>query len=204
MGTMNMFDGCSDSTLNERLEWLHAPSEWSFGLDGLSIVPAGETDFYRPASGTGRDDASLLYTKVTGDFTAVTSAFAHLAGFGDAAALTVRASESKWAKLCLERSPVGELAVVSVVTDPWSDDANNELLSSPECRLRITRKGSTFGMHYRVDGTNWRFVRSFAMELPETVMVGIHAQAPFGEGCRVRFASFEILSSTVANFRSGE
>ena len=201
---MNMFEGCSANKLDPRLSWLHEPREWRLGNDGLSVVPNAETDFYRPNGRDGKDNAALLYTEVSGDFTAVTHATAELVGFGDAAALTARVDEKTWAKLCLERSPIGEIAAVSVVTNPFSDDANNELVPAPECFLRLTRKGDTFGMFYSLDGKLWRFVRSFVMAVPKTIMVGIHAQAPFVGGCRVSFRSFEIVPTAVADFRSGE
>ena len=127
-----------------------------------------------------------------------------LVGFGDAAAMTVRAKDNLWAKLCLERSPIGDVSVVSVVTNVNSDDANNELLKKPSCFLRITRKGDVFGMHYSLDGTVWRFVRTFILDMPETVMVGIHAQAPFMGGCKVLFKSLEMYGVPVEDFRSGE
>ncbi len=127
--------------------------------------------------GMPNDNACLLYTEVTGDFTAVTQARAHLVGFGDAATLTVRAGATQWAKLCLERSPIGDVAAVSVVTNTWSDDANNELVPTPSATWG-TRKGDVFGMHYSLDGQTWRFVRTFGMAMPETVKVGIHAQVP--------------------------
>lgn len=201
---MNLFDGCSGQQLANGLAWTCEPPEWRFDDTGLLIVPKAKTDFFRPYKGTPVDSACLLYKTVTGDFTAITRARADLVGFGDAAALTVRYSATQWAKLCLERSPIGDVSVVSVVTNPYSDDANNEQLPEPECYLRITRKGDVFGMHYSLDGKVWRFVRTFGMALPETVMIGIHAQAPFEEGCQVRFAGFALRSDPVRDFRSGE
>jgi len=59
-------------------------------------------------------------------------------------------------------------------------------------------------MHYSLDGKLWRFVRTFGMALPPTVMVGIHAQAPFVGGCSARFATFTMSSEPVYDFRSGE
>jgi hypothetical protein len=200
----NLFDGCHDRTLNDTLQWLNEPPEWRFEDHELIIVPQGETDFFRPYKGEGKDNACLLYTEVTGDFTAVTQAHAHLVGFGDAAAITVRAGEALWAKLCLERSPIGDVAVVSVVTQPWSDDANGELQPDPVCFLRITRKGDVLGMHASRDGETWRFVRTFGMALPARVKVGIHAQAPFGGGCHARFSRFMLSPTPVEDFRSGE
>jgi len=201
---MDLFDGCTGKTLANGLAWLNEPPDWSFDDTGLTVVPKAKTDFFRPYRETPNDSAGLLHVQVSGDFTAVTKAQAALAAFGDAAALTVRESEVRWAKLCLERSPIGDISVVSVVTDQWSDDSNGELLEQPECYLRLTRRGNLFGMHYSLDSTIWRFVRAFGFELPDTVMVGIHAQAPFQGGCRAVFESMHVTSEPVPDFRSGE
>jgi regulation of enolase protein 1 (concanavalin A-like superfamily) len=127
-----------------------------------------------------------------------------LVAFGDAAALTVRARNDLWVKLCLERSPIGDINVVSVVCRGEADDANGELLDEPKCHLRISREGNLFGMHYSLDGKTWRFIRAFVLDMPETVKVGVHAQAPFTAGCRALFRSFELKSKPVKDFRSGE
>lgn len=201
---MNLLADCRGKTLANDLKWLNEPPQWQITDGALDITPAAPSDFFRPFEGNRRDNCCLLYKDVTGDFTAVACAKADLADFGDAAAVTVRASETQWAKVCVERNPIGDVSLVSVVTDPWSDDSNSELLSSPECFMRLTRKGSMFGMHYSLDGTVWRFVRAFAMELPSAVKVGIHAQAPFTPGCHVRFRSFSISPQPVADLRSGE
>jgi regulation of enolase protein 1 (concanavalin A-like superfamily) len=208
---VNLLAGCSRRTLANGLRWLNEPEEWSFDEHGgLSITPNAATDFFRPLSdiaAPANDNCCLLYKTLTGDFTATTFARADLKDFGDAAALTMRVSPSQWAKVCLERSPIGDIALVSVVTNPFSDDANSELLSSPECWLRLSRKGASFGMHFSLDGRpgSWRLVRAFGMELPPDtpVMVGIHAQAPITGGCSAWFQSFELTDVPVSDFRSG-
>ena len=201
---MNLLVDCNGMTLANDLKWLNEPPEWEFGDTGLRIVPRAPSDFFRPYDGPPNDNCCLLYRETTGDFTATAQVTAQLVDFGDAAALTVRASETQWAKLCLERSPIGEVSLVSVVTNPWSDDSNSEIVTSSECYLRLTRKGNVFGMHYSLDGTKWRFVRTFALELPPRVMVGIHAQAPFTPGCQVVFQSLTVSPDPVGDFRSGE
>jgi uncharacterized protein len=201
---MNLLEGHSGPSIPQGLRWLREPQSFSFGRDGLRIVPAPRTDFFRPHGGEAVDNACLLYRLVSGDFTAVAEAEADLVGFGDAAALTVRSSPELWAKLCLERSPVGEVSIVSVVTEVSSDDANNELLPRPACLLRITRRGDVFGMHFSTGGNRWRFVRTFGLRMPPEVMVGVHAQAPFVGGARATFRRFEIVSGAIADFRSGE
>ena len=202
---MNLFETCTDRVVPRGMTWLREPPEWRFDDRGrLTIVPEAVSDFFRPHGGEPSDNACLLHTQVTGDFTAVTRAEAVLAGFGDAAALTVRANEELWAKLCLECSPIGDVSAVSVVTNAFSDDANGELLERPECFMRVTRKGDVFGMHYSIDGETWRFVRCFALEMPQTVMVGVHAQAPFQGGCRAVFDFLALTDDAVADLRSGE
>lgn len=202
---MNRFRGCRDRDVPSGMSWLNEPPEWHFDEHGrLTIVPKAVSDFFRPHDGEPNDNACLLAANITGDFTAVTRASAVLAGFGDAAALTVRASATRWAKLCVERSPIGETSMVSVVTDGFSDDANSELLRCPECFMRLTRRGNVFGMHYSLDGQTWRFVRCFGLEMPQTVKVGVHAQAPFQGGCSAVFDFLETTNQAVMDFRSGE
>ena len=201
---MDLLADCAGVTLANDLKWLNDPAEWEVDDTGLRIVPRASSDCFRPYDGPPKDNCCLLYKETDGDFTAITQATADLVDFGDAAALTVRSSETQWAKLCLERSPIGEVSLVSVVTNPWSDDSNSEVVTSSECYLRLTRKGNVFGMHYSLDGTKWRFVRTFALEIPPVAMVGIHAQAPFSSGCRVVFRSLTISPEPVVDFRSGD
>ncbi len=200
---VNLLASCDGRILANGLQWLNAPPEWEFTEEGLTIVPNASSDFFRPYDRPPKDNCCLLYAEVRGDFTAVAQVTAQLVAFGDAAALTVRSKETQWAKLCLERSPIGEVSIVSVVTDPWSDDCNSELVTSCDSYLRLTRKGDLFGMHYSLDGAKWRFVRAFVLEIPRRAMVGIHAQAPFSAGCRVLFRSLTIAPEPIADFRSG-
>ena len=201
---MNLFEGCMGKNLTSKLQWLEEPSEWNFAQGSLEITPTGETDFFRPSDRPAKDNACLLFTTLEGNFTAQVYATTELVAFGDAAAITIYSSPVLWAKLCIERSPVGEVSIVSVVTNPWSDDANNELLQKPESYLRITRKGQVLGMHYSLDGMHWRFVRTMTCAMPAQVKVGVQVQAPFKAGCRATFEAFQWCPEPVANFRSGE
>jgi regulation of enolase protein 1 (concanavalin A-like superfamily) len=204
MASADMFKDCNGKRLGAGLAWLREPPSWKFGPSGLEIVPEGKTDFFRPVIGEPHDNACLLYTWITGDFTAVADAHAALSGFGDAAALTVRSDAEHWAKICIERSPRGETSIVSVVTEGVSDDSNNELLQAPRASIRLTRTGSVFGMQYRTDAGAWRFVRAFGLDVPARLMVGLHAQAPFVSGCRATFTRFEVEPWGVPDLRSGD
>jgi uncharacterized protein len=202
---MNLLASLKPGGLPAGFTWHNEPESWDVSNGVLTITPAIHTDLFRPPDGSeGRDNPCLLYTTVGGDFTATAHLRAELFGFGDAGALTVRASPALWAKLCMECSPIGDTSVVSVVTREVSDDCNGELLQTPECHLRITRKGNVFGMHHSIDGSVWRFARTFSLDVEDTVMVGIQAQAPFVAGCSVSFDAFSIDSGTVDDFRSGQ
>jgi hypothetical protein len=76
-----------------------------------------------------------------------------------------------------------------------------ELHYSPSIKsdLYLTSAGS-----YIFTNPKWRFVRAFVLDMPETVKVGVHAQAPFAAGCRALFKSFELSEKPVNDFRSGE
>ncbi len=201
---MNLFEGCHGRQLADGLAWLEEPPDWRFDTEGLHIVPWAKTDFFRPYQGTPKDNACLLYTEVTGDFTAVTHARAELVGFGDAVALTVRAAPTQWAKLCLERSPIGDISVVSVVTNPWSDDANNELLPGPSvlCGSRAAVMCSactivlTAGVAFCAHICALRYLRrSWSVST---------RKLPFVGGCHATFSCFELSPQPVMDFRSGE
>jgi regulation of enolase protein 1 (concanavalin A-like superfamily) len=200
---MNLIDQCTGQTLPGELKWRNEPAVWRFDPEGLYIEPRGKTDVFRKYQHPPRDTACFLYTEIAGDFTL--SAKISLEGkvFGDAGAVTIRRDETMWAKLCIERSPGGETSIVSVVTHGWSDDANNELLRTPEGDLRITRIENLIGMHYRVGRAPWRFVRAFALDWPTVVNAGVQAQAPLEAGCKVRCAELTLSRETVRDFRSG-
>jgi uncharacterized protein len=202
---MNLFASCTGVNLGAGLRWLNEPPTWSFDADHrLSLEPQAKTDFFRSREQQARDDACMLYVPVQGDFTLSAHVAAHLVDFGDAAGLMVRGAPDCWAKLCVERSPVGEVAIVSVVTAPDSDDANGELLARPEAYLRLTRRGDLFGMHCSAHGDRWRFVRAFTLSAAKQLTVGLHAQAPFSGGCRATCDFLRLQDAGIADFRSGE
>ena len=188
-------------------EWFNPPAEWVIEKGSMIITSEPETDFFRSPRGVQpKDNAHFLFYPVSGDFSVKTHLRADLKAFGDAGGLTIRLSAERWAKLCIERSPAGEINIVSVVTDGYSDDANNELLTHPEAFLRITRRGGLVGFHFSLDGKIWRFARNFRFPVPdgEALLTGIHVQSPYSDGCSAVFRELVFSKDTVENFKSGE
>ena len=185
--------------------WINEPPIWDIDGETLRVDPAAETDlFFAPDGSMVRDNAALLATDIHGDFTMAVRVSAQLVAFGDAGAITIRAASDRWAKLRLERSPVGDINVVSVVTDGVSDDSTGEMLQEPACYLRVTRAAEVIGMHYSLDGAVWRFCRTFRMRSSGSILVGLQAQAPFEGGAHIEFDSWSVTAEPVRDFRSGE
>jgi regulation of enolase protein 1 (concanavalin A-like superfamily) len=140
---------------------------------------------------------------VEGDFVAQAHVRPCFAATYDAGALMVRQDVSHWAKVCYESTDLGTHAVVSVVTDGLSDDANGVDLDVELVWVQIARRGDLLAMHYALDGSAWRMVRYFSLVMPTRVRVGLVAQSPVGQGTRVDFHRFIVEPRSVENLRAG-
>jgi uncharacterized protein len=187
------------------LTWESSPLAWaSLPGGGIQVTVPPRVDYFQdPAGKMSQDNAPYLWLEVSGDFIAQ----AHVRpGFNttyDAGALMVRQDTHHWAKLCYESTDFGTTAAVSVVTNQVSDDANGVNLTSPDLWLQIIRQGDVFGMHYSLDGKDWRMVRLFRLQLQEKVKVGLVAQCPIGPGTSIDFLSFSIRKASVKDLRAG-
>jgi len=54
-----------------------------------------------------------------------------------------------------------------------------------------------------LNGSKWRFVRAFGLNLGEKVKVGFGIQAPVGEDCKGNVSAIALSESSVKNFRDG-
>jgi uncharacterized protein len=187
------------------LSWDHAPLKWEpLPGGGIRVYVQPQVDYFQdPAGIHQKDDAPYLWLSTTGDFVAQ----AHVRpGFNttwDAAALMARFDEQHWVKLCFESTDLGTTAAVSVVTNGKSDDANGADLAVPDLWLQVFRAGDIFGLHYALDGKNWRMVRLFRLEGPPAIKVGLVAQCPAGPGTTTDFLSFSLESRTIQKLRAG-
>jgi regulation of enolase protein 1 (concanavalin A-like superfamily) len=187
------------------LAWTHEPATWQPLPDGgLRVLAPEKVDYFRDPRGLlSSDSAPLLWLWVEADFVARVHVRPTFGATYDAGALMVRHDETKWAKVCFESTDLGTHAVVSVVTDGLSDDANGPNLDVPDVWLQIVRRGDIFGMHYALDGVHWRMVRYFALLVPFQVQVGIVAQSPAGPGTTVDFLQFDVERRSVDDLRAG-
>jgi regulation of enolase protein 1 (concanavalin A-like superfamily) len=167
-------------------------------------VPAKVDYFQDPGGELFRyDSAPFLWLPVTGDFVARLRVRPDFRSTYDSGCLMVRQDAQHWAKLCFEQTDFGTRAVVSVVTDGVSDDANGVDVSVDEIWLQMVRVGGCFGLHYSLDGANWRMVRYFGLSVPAEAKVGMVAQCPTGPGTVVDLLEFSLEQRTVESIRAG-
>ena len=121
----------------------------------------------------------------------------------DAAVLAVHVSERTWAKLCLERSPDGQVMVVSVVTNGRSDDCNSIPVTTGQAWLRISRLERAYAFHVSDDGRRWSLVRYFGLDEEGPVRAGFLGQSPTGEGCTATFRDIAFVPELLSDVRSG-
>jgi uncharacterized protein len=185
-------------------QWENPSSFTNLTGGGIRIKALPATDFFRdPGGSPPADSAAYLYVPVKGDFVARAWAGHPFRTTWDAAALMVRTDPFHWGKLCFEGSDFGTRAVVSVVTNGFSDDANGVNLPWAVVWLQIVRKGNVFCAHYGPDGEHWNMVRYFALGAVETVKIGMVAQSPVGSGSEMDFMHFSLEQRTVKDIRAG-
>jgi uncharacterized protein len=203
---MNLFEKSFGKSLPEGFFWINEPSQWEFDESGKLLVTApSKADFFRdPAGSVVNYSAPFMYGNFNGDFTISTRVEVEMIEECDSACLMLMLDEKNWAKICFEY-PFKTPTIVSVVTKNISDDCNSDKVTVKNPYLRVTRAGNTFAFHYSIDGRLWRLVRYFGFEkLPAEIKVGIAAQSPIGNGCKMSFDYLEYTPVAVKNIKSGE
>lgn len=189
------------------LSW--APLEGDARYDDVTgtlvLTAAAGVDWSNdPTGGPQQHRAAALGFEPSGDLTL--SARVRVDGprsTFDAGALCVWGDQDHWAKLCFERSPQGDVMVVSVVTNGFSDDCNSTLVAGDEVYLRLSRVGEAWAFHSSLDGITWDFVRVFRLAVPAGATVGFLSQAPMGETCVSRFDQITWREETLGDLRDG-
>lgn len=203
---MNLLENLSEGTLSASgLQWEHAPERWEpLPEGGIRVTVPAKADYFRDPTGSHvNDNAPFLWQTVAGDFVMRGLVRPSFNSTYDSGVLMVRADPEHWAKVCFEKTDFGTTAVVSVVTDGLSDDANGADLTVSQVWLQIVRSGNVFALHYSPDGENWRMVRIFRLDMPAEIRAGIVAQCPAGPGTTVDLLHLSIEQRTVTNPRKG-
>lgn len=190
-------------------KWIN-PSAAVFKWNELAIhAPAG-SDFFcvggTDTEGNTPDpvlSAPFFYTEVAGDFVMRVRTHLEFKDTYDSSTIMVMKDFNVWAKACFEKTDFDTHAVVSVVTNGTSDDANGCNIDAGHIWLQVCRVGSTFAFHYSTDNINYYMMRYFSLPAGPVLKAGLVAQAPRGAGGPRYFSNFSLEKKTVADIRAG-
>ena len=188
------------------------PQQLRHDEDQVSFAAAGGTDFFRdPASTDAIDNAPYLYRDAPSQFTFSVRVEPEFASRYDAGAILCYRDPETWVKLAYEYTDLGYPAIVSVVTRERSDDCNGEPVSGGQVWLKVSRRETLLGLYYSLDGRQWKMHR--LLQIPEPAdsalgssgswRVGVAAQSPTGDACRVGFRDLSWSDRAVDDFRTG-
>ena len=191
-----------------RLEWLGDDAPTSRDGDAVTIVAGPQTDWFNDPTGPTRlSSAPALEFAAEGDLQLSATVTVDFAATFDAGVLFVHQTDDDWAKLCFERAPSGDVMAVSVVTRAVSDDCNGPVIVGNSLRLRISKFGRAIAFHHAIvdDPTEtWHMTRLFALRSPDLpTRIGLLAQSPTGQGCRVTFSDVRAAPETLLDPRNG-
>ncbi|MGI6175683.1 MAG: DUF1349 domain-containing protein [Christensenellales bacterium] len=185
-------------------QWMNE-SSITFQKDAVVIYAPPNTDFFispqDQAASVG--NAPFFFTELTGDFVARVNVEPQFKDTFDAASIMVMKDMYTWGKACFEMTDFGTTAVVSLVTNGVSDDANGCNIDAKSVWLQFARVGNTFAIHYSLDGTKYEMMRYFFLPVKKSVKVGLEAQAPSGVGGNRIFRDFLLEHKTLDNLRLG-
>ena len=187
-------------------KWINEAAEFQENVGGMLIATAGRKDYFvDPGSDVEVFSAPFYAKEINGDFTLTCRVKPEFMADYDAGGILIFANNYYWAKFAFEKTDMGHTAVVSVVTKGESDDANGERVTSDAVWLRMTRCGEVVIMYCSDNGVEWRMVRQFGFkaETRDIVYVGLEAQSPIGDGCRVEFSDITFVTRSVHNLRKG-
>jgi len=192
----------------DSFKWINK-SEHTIDGDKITIQAPTITDYFNspvPENGKFNEpvvNAPFFYTEIEGDFVIKVKVKPNFESNFDAACIMVIQDDYTWIKAAFEKTDFATAAVVSVVTDKISDDANGCNINGDSVWLQVARVGENFAIHYSLDGETYEMVRVFYLKTDKVLKVGIEAQSPTGKGGPREFSGLSIERKTIKNLRAG-
>ena len=179
-------------------------SEVQVSEKGLKIKALPNSDYFvDPAGSEPILNAPYYHIETDKDFVLKAKVSRSFRSVFDACVLMLMSDEKCWVKLCFELTDLGNNAVVSVVTNDVSDDANGANIQGDTVYLQMAKKGNLFALHYSLDGKDFKMVRYFALSIKDTFKLGFVAQSPTGDGGDCFFEDIELRYDSLKDLRKG-
>lgn len=187
--------------------WINKAKDYSISESSIQITADKNTDtFNNPLTGDKCNCAAIYAKEVNGDFTLSCKVTPHFKYTYDAGSIILYINGDNWIKFAYEYTDIGHNAVVSVVTNEFSDDSNGEVVNNQSIWMKMSKKDNVIGLYFSLNSIDWRMVRIFKHNIKEDdiVYVGLCAQSPIGEGCTVDFENIKYTDKSVDDFRKGQ
>lgn len=183
------------------LEVYNHPVSYEIKDDIITFSSEGKTNLFNNPNGKSKvNNAPMLLFNPKGDFTLTAKAAGNLKAVYDVAALVIYQDEDRWAKLCYEKSVLGEPTIVSVVTRGFSDDCNSEPTGS-SAYLSIVKKGNEFSFFYSPDNVNWKMIRHFHLDTDNNLKAGFAVHGSRGNGFTGIFTDIKYRDEALNDMR---
>ena len=131
-----------------QFKWMNE-SRLSESKERLELYAPAHTDFFYSSESAGEEgmpeslcNAPYYYTELKGDFVLKVKVSHDFVSTYDAAVVMIMKDMACWAKSCFEKTDFGTHAVVSVVTNGESDDANGCNIEGNTVWLQAVRMGN--------------------------------------------------------------
>jgi regulation of enolase protein 1 (concanavalin A-like superfamily) len=172
--------------------------------DGIQVYAPADTDYFvNPIDGNVKANAPFFYKEVDGDFILRAKVSHDFISTYDACVLLALENDKLWAKACFEYTDLGTNAVVTVMTNEKSDDANGINIEGNEIWLQMSRKDNVFAIHYSLDGKEFMMSRLSYLPMQKKIKVGLEAQSPTGKGGMRKFTDVSLEIRSPLDIRKG-
>ena len=178
----------------------YPPKSYTHSGGSIIITSPGHTDMYRAADHSySIFNAPFLSFVPDPDFVLSAKITVQFRQKWDAGALLLATDSLHYIKFGFEKDYTLKNRVVSVVTDPYSDDCNSIGLGSMDVYYCMAKTGDMVLLYESPDGKSWYLVRELNFPMHGRVRLGFVAQSPVGEGCTVTFSQIRYDTKKVTD-----
>lgn len=174
------------------------------GQDLLITAHKGTDLFNDMFSGVNKDNAPRIVFQPKGDFIFSAKFSGSFVGKYDGGALIVYGDSSSYGKLTFERGHDGQQSLWSTVTSKRADDVQHREIKADNLYVKVARAGDLYFFYSSNDGKTWIMQRSFTLDNPRNLQVGIMAQAPESDAFGLRVSDVRFAPRTFKDYWQGE
>jgi len=175
------------------MEWYNEPAKWNINGEIMSMEVTPRSDYWSKTHyGFTVDDGPFFYSRQDGDFEVSVKITGEYQTRFDQMGLMLRIDKKQWIKTGIEFVD-GVYNFSTVVTHKFSSWNVIALKEKPvSLWIKAIRKMDAVEIFYSTDGKHFQLSNLAYFPEHKTVMVGMMAASPDGQGFSAVFENFEI------------